>query len=243
MESIMNSTKLVVLILLVLQALDAWASGSKIVFDHEVKDFGKVPYGEKLTERFPFTNAGDDLLIIQNVRADCGCTKTLSGNRKIVPGGHSEIVATFDTSGLGPGPKERHIYVRSNDSQRSSIKLILLADVVRELTVTPSTLVLKFKPSTQSLPVDLQIANASDRPVAITGVKVPEPKVQAVMEKENLVVCPGCTTPCRLEMSLSQDNRRPLIGGRLILETDHVREKALVIRYLIELVKPGTGTP
>lgn len=232
---------LMVEVLVCLYPLCAWASGPTISFGHQVKDFGKVPSGEKLTERFPFTNVGDDLLIVQNVEADCGCTKTLSGSRKIAPGERSEIVATFNTSGLGPGRKERHIYVRSNDSQRPRIKLTLLADVVRELTVTPSTIVMKVKPSTQSLSADLQVANASDTPVVITGVKVLEPNVQVALENGNLVVCPGCTTPCHVVISLGQDNRRRVIGGLLILETDHAREKTLEVRYFIELLKPSSG--
>jgi hypothetical protein len=230
-----------VVVLVCLEGIDARATSPRISFDHEVKDFGKVPYGDKLVERFPFSNVGDDPLIVQDVRAECGCTKTLTGSRELAPGGHSEIVATFDASGLGPGRKERHVYVRSNDPQRPSVKLTLLANVVRELTANPSTLTMTIKPSPQSLSVDLQIANTSDKPVMIISVKTLDRDVQAEMEKERLVVDPASTTPCHIVMSLGRDNRRPVIAGVLILETDHVREKALRVPYLIQLATPSSG--
>lgn len=232
---------LIIVMVVIFHASYALASGPTISFDHDVKDFGKVPYGEKLTEKFPFTNTGDGTLIVREVRADCGCTKTLTGSPELTPGGRSEIVASFDTSGLAPGRKERHIYVRCNDPQRPTIKLTLVADVVRELTVNPSALTMSIEASTQSIPVDLQIANTSDKPVTITNVKTLDRKVQAEMGKERPVVGPGCTAPCHIVMTLGRDNRRPVLAGGLVLETDHVREKDLKVPYMIRFAGPTSA--
>jgi len=188
---------LIVEVLVCVYALCAWASGPKISFNYEVKDFGKVHSGEKLTERFRLTNVGDDVLIVREVRADCGCTKTLTGSPELIPGGHSEILAILETSDLGPGRKERHIYVKSNDPQRPSVKLTLRADVVRELTVDPSTLTMRIEGSMQSVSFDLRIANASDKPVTVTSVKALDRDAHAEMEGDRLVVGPGSTSPCR----------------------------------------------
>jgi hypothetical protein len=123
---------LMVEVLVCLCALCAWASGPTISFGHQVKDFGKIPHGEKLTERFPFTNVGDDLLIVQNVEADCGCTEIRCESREVSPQAHSAIVAVLDTTTLRPGKNERHIHVRSNDLLRPIVTLTLGVEVLPE---------------------------------------------------------------------------------------------------------------
>lgn len=111
-----------------LQPFIAWAAGPAISFGSEVKDLGQVSGGQKLTVRFPFSNAGDGDLVVQDVRADCGCTEVSEGNGEVPPHGRSEIVAVLDTTGA-PGKKQRHILVRSNDPQRPIVTLTLVVEV------------------------------------------------------------------------------------------------------------------
>ena len=99
---------------------------------HEVTDLGKVPQGQEVAARFPFTNAGDRTLVVQGVQADCGCTETLSESREVPPQGHSEIVAVLNTAKLNPGKNEKHIHVRFNDAQRPNVTLTMVVEVVRE---------------------------------------------------------------------------------------------------------------
>jgi hypothetical protein len=114
-----------------LQPFNAWATGPTISFGYEVTDLGQVSAGQKVTVRFPFANAGDGDLVVQDVRADCGCTEISEASREVPPRGRSEIVAVLDTTGA-PGKKQRHILVRSNDPLRPIVNLTLVVEVVSE---------------------------------------------------------------------------------------------------------------
>lgn len=67
-------------------------------FDHTFFDFGKVKKGEKRTHVFPFTNTGDEALVIELV-SGCECTELeWPEYEKIKPGEGGEIKAIFDSS-------------------------------------------------------------------------------------------------------------------------------------------------
>ncbi len=69
-----------------------------MTFNHTFFDFGKVKKGEKRTHVFPFTNTGDEVLVIEFV-SGCECT-TLEWPEfeKFKPGESGEIKAIFDSS-------------------------------------------------------------------------------------------------------------------------------------------------
>lgn len=111
-------------------ALPAWGTGPTISFDYEVHDLGVVHQTGKVSVRFPFTNRGDSMLVVQGIDADCGCTETYSGSREVPPHGRSEIVAVLDTARLNPGKNQKHIHVRCNDPSRFSVTLTTVVEVV-----------------------------------------------------------------------------------------------------------------
>ena len=47
---------------------------SKIKFDTVEHDFGNQPQGKPVTYEFTFTNKGEEPLVLENVKASCGCT-------------------------------------------------------------------------------------------------------------------------------------------------------------------------
>jgi len=120
------------LVLVCLQGVDAWATSPSISFVREVQDLGRAPFGRKLTVHFPFTNMGDETLVIQAVKADCDCTETYNENSEVPPRGRSEIITVLDTGPLRPGRNERQVHVRSNDPQRPDVTLTMVVEVVRE---------------------------------------------------------------------------------------------------------------
>lgn len=126
-----NPLTLLVILVACLQTLDARAAGPRISFPHEIEDLGQVAGGEKVTVRFPFSNAGDANLIVQEVRAECGCTEISHTSRGVPPKGSGEIVAVLNTTGLH-GKKQRHIHVRSNDPGRPIVTLTLVVEVLPE---------------------------------------------------------------------------------------------------------------
>lgn len=102
---------------------------AKIDFVEEVHDFGEVLQGERVTHTFKFTNSGDADLIINNVKASCGCTKPEYNKEPIAPGTEGEITVTFDSSNR-EGNQYKKITITAN-SEPQIHELVITCNVVK----------------------------------------------------------------------------------------------------------------
>lgn len=82
-------------------------------FEREVHDFGNMVEGVNAIYEFEFTNTGKEPLIIQNVRASCGCTTPSWTKEPIAPGQKGKIKAAYNSQGR-PGAFNKAITVTSN---------------------------------------------------------------------------------------------------------------------------------
>lgn len=99
-------------------------------FSEEDWDFGIVKPNDVPTHVFMVKNEGGEDLIIERVRASCGCVKASISTKRIPPGGTTQLKATFDTAGYD-GKVEKDIYIKSNDPQEEGTekKISLYAEV------------------------------------------------------------------------------------------------------------------
>ncbi|MEL6675438.1 MAG: DUF1573 domain-containing protein [Bacteroidota bacterium] len=102
-----------------------------IAFEKTVYDGGVVIEGEVVKIAYKFTNTGKEDLVIENVRASCGCTATAPKDKIIKPGQTSEIMAEFNSRGRS-GKQNKSITVRSNDPDNGTIMLRLLVEVEKD---------------------------------------------------------------------------------------------------------------
>lgn len=91
-------------------------------------DFGKITDGDIVSHTFQFSNVGNDTLRIYDVRASCGCTAALLSEQVIAPGKSGEVKTTFNSKGK-VGRIKKTIYVNSNDPDKGTVYLHLLAQV------------------------------------------------------------------------------------------------------------------
>lgn len=75
--------------------------------------FGEVKEGEKVSHEYAFINTGKTPLIINSVRASCGCTTPYYPKQPIKPGEEFTIDVVFDTSNQ-PGMQHKVITMESN---------------------------------------------------------------------------------------------------------------------------------
>lgn len=99
-----------------------------IEFETVSYDAGKVLAGEKVTYAYRFTNTGKNDLLIESVKASCGCTATAPKDKVIKGGESSEIVATFDSRGRR-GKQSKSITVKTNDPDNPTMVLRLSVEV------------------------------------------------------------------------------------------------------------------
>ncbi|MDX2245980.1 MAG: DUF1573 domain-containing protein [Bacteroidia bacterium] len=102
-----------------------------IAFETMEYDGGSVIDGEKVVYAYKFKNTGTNDLVIESVKASCGCTATAPKDMIIPGGGTSEIVATFDSRGRS-GAQTKTITVRSNDPDSPTVILRLKVEVEKD---------------------------------------------------------------------------------------------------------------
>lgn len=95
-------------------AIAASAAGANIKFDEIVHNFGSFDESKgKVTCEFKFTNTGSSPLVLQEVKASCGCTTPEWTKTPIAPGKTGVVKATYNATGR-PGAFNKTITVKSN---------------------------------------------------------------------------------------------------------------------------------
>lgn len=93
-------------------------------FMEESFDFGsEIIDGEKVTHKFSFTNVGPTPLIIEKVKASCGCTTPNWPKQPIAPGATGEITATYNSKGR-IGKFNKAIRITSNAATPTKVLYI-----------------------------------------------------------------------------------------------------------------------
>lgn len=75
--------------------------GPKIKFETTVHDFGENPQGTPVEYEFKFKNVGNEPLVLQSVKASCGCTTPFWPKEPIQPGQESGIKARYNMARAG----------------------------------------------------------------------------------------------------------------------------------------------
>ena len=123
--------KLLLTTIFLVFAMLAFAAGeAEIKFDKTSHNFGTFPESKpKVTCVFKFTNTGDNLLVIHQAIASCGCTVPQYPKEPIKPGESGEIVVTYNGEGKFPGHFRKSITIRSNAKQEI-IRLYVEGDML-----------------------------------------------------------------------------------------------------------------
>jgi hypothetical protein len=111
--------------------------GPIITFEKKSHDFGDMTQGDKVEEVFKFTNTGNEPLIITNVEVTCGCTTPKGWQRDpIPPGGKSEIVVAFNSTGK-LGRVNKTVKVVSNAANPEGTIISFTANVLDKGAASP----------------------------------------------------------------------------------------------------------
>lgn len=107
----------------------AMAQAPVMTFEKATHDFGQISEtGGRVTTVFKFKNESAAPLVLNDVRASCGCTTPKWPREPIMPGATGEITVTYNPSGR-PGRFQKTITVTSNASE-PTIRLYIKGEVV-----------------------------------------------------------------------------------------------------------------
>ncbi len=90
----------------------------KIEFEVKEYNFGTIIQGEKVSYTFSFKNTGKSDLVINNVKASCGCTLPRWSKQPIASGDKGEIEVIFDSHGRS-GDQKKTITVYANTQPKT----------------------------------------------------------------------------------------------------------------------------
>lgn len=102
---------------LALVAVAMMAQQPVITFEKTEHDFGKINEADgRVTTVFKFKNEGMEPLVINNVRASCGCTTPKWTREPIEPGQTGDITVTYNPNGR-PGRFQKTVTITSNATE------------------------------------------------------------------------------------------------------------------------------
>ena len=120
---------------MVFLATTALAQKPTIVFNELEHDFGAFKESDgNQTTTFQFTNKGDVPLILNNVRASCGCTTPKWTREPVPPGKTGEIQVSYNPKNR-PGSFNKSVMVRSNAENGTTVLRIKGSVEEREKTL------------------------------------------------------------------------------------------------------------
>jgi hypothetical protein len=109
----------------------------KIQFQELIHDFGRVKANEPQRCDFVFTNTGNAVLEITDVRPGCGCTTAGQWDRKVEPGKTGKIPIQFNP-GAPSGTVTKSISVTCNDPTQNVQTLQVKATIWKPVDINPA---------------------------------------------------------------------------------------------------------
>lgn len=99
-----------------------------IEFEDPEHDFGEISLGSSVEFSFKFKNTGESPLIIQSVKAACGCTVLKDWPKEaILPGESAEIPVVFTAK--YPGNQKKYVSIIAN-TRPSITKVYLIGKAI-----------------------------------------------------------------------------------------------------------------
>ncbi|MBE9466823.1 MAG: DUF1573 domain-containing protein [Bacteroidetes bacterium] len=118
-----------IILLLFTSFIFAQQKQAAISFETTNHNFGKIKeLGGKATFKFGFTNTGSEPLVIEQVRASCGCTSTDWTKQPISAGGKGYVAVSYNPKHR-PGKFSKSVTVTTN-SERKTMRLRISGEVI-----------------------------------------------------------------------------------------------------------------
>jgi hypothetical protein len=105
-----------------------------LTFEKPFHDFGTVEQVDRLETSFQFVNTGYEVIEVEKVEADCGCTVPQLDKMVYEPGDSGILIVQFDPSQF-VGEVEKKIWIRFTNAPEMILKV--KANVIAEIAWSP----------------------------------------------------------------------------------------------------------
>lgn len=188
-------------------------------------DFGDVFSGSKVERIITIKNTGKDTLIIQSVKASCGCTATLLSENVIPPKKTATLNVGFDSKGFD-GKVNKTVTINSNDSTNPALQINFNANVVSLLKFEPAYIYFaQLKPDSIAS-LKITVKNNSKEPVEIISIKNKITGLTVDILKRKLM--PQETTQIAVKFVAISEG---MIQGDVVFNTDSKKQAQVPLRF------------
>jgi hypothetical protein len=206
-------------------SLFACSTYGQLVFDQPEQSFKARPEQEMIVAKYRFTNAGKELVKIENVQTSCGCTTAGLKKTEYEPGESGEIEAKFSFGGR-IGKQEKAIRVTTAQAREQPTILRLLVDIEDPIQIQPELVFWRVgeRPNTKKI----QITVAGNSSVKILSVASDNPAIKAQLSE----VKPGK----EYEIEITPTDVSQPAGATFLIRTDYPTQNPRT-RYAYARVK------
>lgn len=215
--------QLLALVIIPMSSFAQGDSGSALVFERNVWDFGVINEVDgPVSYTFKFNNNGDIPLVLERVMVSCGCTTPEYTREPIMPGEEGQIKITFDPADR-PGTFIKDIYISSGGGKNRD-KITVRGEVkgrprsIEEdypYQLSDGLRLTKFDTNfgyiDHSKPFSMVVgyANTSDKPVKFDF------SVSPVSENVSVSALPTICAGCKGDITITYDMRGSASYGRV----------------------------
>jgi hypothetical protein len=143
-------------------------TGPTIAFEKVVHDFGEVAPGTKQIGEFKFTNTGDSLLKVTEVKRCCGVVAKLA-KEEFTPGESGALKVEYRSS-TRASVMNKKLYVSSNDQVNPKITLSIKAKIVPKVAYEPQKVQIFLKGENAGCP-EITLTSLDNQPFSIKAFK------------------------------------------------------------------------
>lgn len=87
--------------------------------DKKEHDFGKIMNGTPVETIFKYTNTGNSMLVVSNIKSTCGCTVPSNYTKEVAPGETGQFTVKFN--GKGNGKVSKSLTMTANTEKGTEV--------------------------------------------------------------------------------------------------------------------------
>jgi len=235
------------------------ADTPNIVVTQAVYDFKQIgPGTSNNVARYEFTNTGSKTLNVSNVQSTCGCSKPtlFKGENKypiplaksvaFEPGETGYVEVTF-TAPTTKGVVTKHLYILSDDPDTPRAELIIKAEVLVKVQVSPESIELKLDQENGGIP-DLVVKSTDGQEFSIASVSIANNTITVPFDREKKAA------EFILKPQVDVEKLKRFNTGVIRISTTHPQSGQLMVRYtakpmfevsnpryILQNIEPGTS--
>jgi hypothetical protein len=200
-----------------------------IYFEEPIYNFGKVYKNEEVEHFFIFENRGTKDLIIEDIKASCGCIISEATTLNVLPG-MSEGIFVVLKGVLDTGEISKNIRIYSNDPDTPVYSLKLSGEIMEDITINTRQISFGSVPKGKKVKVGIDVKPRPGFKLVIKDVISTNPDISIEYKKK------GHEDKFVVEATLKDTATIGVLTGNIQILTNSERQSRVIIPFSGEVL-------